>query len=49
MSEAQLPFFIGEHEEKSAEVLSERDNLQDPGWLLGLLNLGGIGNKKAPN
>ena len=47
MSEPQLPFFTANHEEKSAEVLSEKNNLQDPGWLLGLLNLEGIGSKKA--
>ena len=47
MSEPQLPFFTASHEEKSAEVLSETNNLQDPGWLLGLLNLEGIGSKKA--
>ena len=27
--------------------MSEKNNLQDPGWLLGLLNLEGIGSKKA--
>jgi DNA processing protein len=47
MSEPQLPFFTSNHEEKSAEVLTEKNNLQDPGWLLGLLNLEGIGSKKA--
>ena len=47
MNEAQLPLFTDNHEEESAEALSDRNNLQDPEWLLGLLNLGGIGSKKA--
>lgn len=47
MNEAQLPLFTDNHEKASAEALRDRDSLQNPEWLLGLLNLGGIGSKKA--
>jgi DNA processing protein len=47
MNSDQLPFFS---ESSSEELYSSDfgvDSLKDPGWLLGLLSLKGIGNKKA--
>lgn len=47
MSEAQLPLFPDSHAKNGTAAFSGENNLQDPGWLLGLLNLQGIGSKKA--
>ena len=47
MSDSQLSFFPDSQETSNSGVLNSGNNLRDPGWLLGLLNLDGIGSKKA--
>lgn len=47
MTEGQLPFPVGDENLVGIESFSSENGLQDPGWLLGLLNLEGIGSKKA--
>ena len=47
MSEGQLPFSTDNEHTTGIENSISQNSLQDPGWLLGLLKLEGIGSKKA--
>jgi DNA processing protein len=47
MNNDQLPFFSESSPEELYFDDSDVDSLKSPGWLLGLLSLKGIGNKKA--
>lgn len=47
MSDTQLPLFSENHENSKSVSSKSEKSLQDPEWLLGLLNLNGIGSKKA--
>jgi DNA processing protein len=47
MSDAQLPLTLGEGNFTGSETSTSANSLQNPGWLLGLLKLQGIGSKKA--
>jgi DNA processing protein len=47
MSDDQLPFVGNSEVEETHSLLNGQDSLQSAEWLLALLNLKGIGNKKA--
>lgn len=47
MSDNQLPFFDESEFTAEQPVIPPQDNLEEPEWILALLGLKGIGNKKA--
>lgn len=47
MSDYQLPFFAESEMTSKVSVIAPQDNLEEPEWILTLLGLKGIGNKKA--